>query len=221
MQVVFIVVKYPKLMGWAGFLSMALFRLPLWLNRSIRFWKLMGCGKNGSFDINPDWLQWVVLYTSVNDNAAPVPRFIQKWWKVFGCKQQYWLLNPIEGHGLWDGKAVFGNLPRNTPYMGNIAVLTRATIKLNKLTNFWSRVKPVATQMAKQEGFVTSIGIGEVPFIKQATFSVWQSKEAMKKFAYSMQEHKKVIVDTHKQAWYSEEMFVRFIIAKAPPEIKI
>ena len=34
----------------------------------------------------------------------------------------------------------------------------------------------------------------------------------MKQFAYSMQEHAEVIRKTRKEDWYSEEMFVRFII---------
>jgi hypothetical protein len=49
------IVRYPRYIGWAGFLSMAIFRLPLWFNNQIVFWKLMGCGKNGTFDKSPDW----------------------------------------------------------------------------------------------------------------------------------------------------------------------
>ena len=48
--------------------------------------------------------------------------------------------------------------------------------------------------------------------IKQATFSVWQNKQAMKNFAYQMKDHQEVIQKTRKQNWYSEDMFVRFKI---------
>ena len=65
--------------------------------------------------------------------------------------------------------------------------------------------------MAGAEGLITSIRIGEVPFIKQATFSIWESKESMKKFAYQMHQHQEVIKKTKKENWYSEDMFVRFI----------
>ena len=55
------IVRYPKYSGFAGLLSMALFRLPLLFNKDITFWKLLGCGKNGTFDIHPDWRQYAVL----------------------------------------------------------------------------------------------------------------------------------------------------------------
>jgi heme-degrading monooxygenase HmoA len=122
------------------------------------------------------------------------------------------LLNPIEGHGTWDGKKCFGNLPKQTDYAGKIAVLTRATIRLSRLTNFWQHVNPVAEKMATSEGFIKSVGIGEIPWIKQATFSIWESKEQMKNFAYKMKEHAVVVKKTHQEKWYSEEMFVRFEI---------
>jgi hypothetical protein len=75
------IVVYPNWFGWAGFLSMALFRFPLWLSKGLRFWKLMGTGKNGTFDKNPDWNSWVVL--EVYDTPTSTPSFITWWWKIF------------------------------------------------------------------------------------------------------------------------------------------
>jgi hypothetical protein len=203
-------------MGWAGFLSMAIFRLPLWLNKNISFWKLLGCGRNGTFDKMPDWRQWGVLTVWSLEFGVMIqlqtPNFLQTWWKFFRCEVWTLVLEPIEGHGTWDGEECFGPLPRQTDYEGRIGILTRATIRINKLNRFWKHVDGVAGQMAGAEGFITSIGIGEVPWIKQATFSVWESKAHMKQFAYEMQEHTGVIQKTRKENWYSEDMFVRFII---------
>ena len=70
----------------------------------------------------------------------------------------------------------------------------------------------VIDKMASTRGLLKSYGIGEVPWIKQATFSIWQDKNAMKEFAYGMQQHKEVISRTRKEDWYKEEMFVRFRI---------
>jgi hypothetical protein len=202
------IVVYPNWLGWAGFLSMALFRFPLWLSSGLKFWKLMGTGKNGTFDKNPDWNRWAVL--EVYDSPASTPTFITAWWKLFNAKQTIYELEPIEGHGLWDGKQVFGDLPKNSDYEGKIAVLTRATIKLSGLKRFWEHVDAIAGQMASAPGFITSVGIGEVPFIKQATFSIWESKELMRSFAYKLPLHKEVIKITHQEKWYSEDMFTRF-----------
>lgn len=216
-----IVVRYPKGLGWAGFLSMAVFRLPLLFNQQIRFWKLMGCGRNGTFDKTPDWRQWAVLLVwgeesgsrshSSSENPS-TPNFLSAWWNFFGCEKWELLLEPIEGHGTWDGQECFGDLPKQTDYAGMIGILTRATIRVSKLGSFWRNVDGVASQMAGADGFITSLGIGEVPWLKQATFSIWQSREQMKQFAYQMKEHAEVIRKTRKENWYSEDMFVRFRI---------
>jgi hypothetical protein len=115
---------------------------------------------------------------------------------------------------------VFGTLPRNTDHTGITAVLTRATIRLKRLKNFWQNVDAVAAQMQTAPGFIYSVGIGEVPWIKQATFSIWQSKDNMKQFAYQMQQHKDVIRKTRQEQWYSEEMFIRFKVVAAYGTLK-
>jgi hypothetical protein len=193
------------------------------LNKKIIFWKLLGCGKNGTFDIHPDWRQWAVL--TVNGQWAMVNKekeadeatinykliygsFINWWWKFFNCEIYTVVLEPLEAHGTWDGKNIFEELPKQLNHKDVIAVLTRATIRLSRLKNFWQHVDRVASQMRNAPGFIISVGIGEVPWIKQATFSIWESKEHMTQFAYR-QQHAKVIQKTRKEKWYSEEMFVR------------
>ncbi|MBG9377018.1 DUF3291 domain-containing protein [Panacibacter sp. DH6] len=195
---------------------MALFRLPLLMKSRIRFCKLLGCGKNGTFDIHPDWRQWGIITMQPVATGATVTNrvlyggFISGWWHFFKCEVYTMLLEPLEGHGKWNGEEVFGQLPRQSGYEGKIAVLTRATIRLSRLKNFWKNVDGVAAKMHRADGFITSVGIGEMPWIRQATFSIWQSKTQMKNFAYKMHEHADVIKKTHKEKWYSEDMFVRF-----------
>ena len=201
---------------------MAFFRIPLWLNKKINFWKLLGCGKNGSFDIHPDWRQWGIVCvlnynqtfsieeTTINQNVFG--KLISGWWKLFNCKTYTIILEPIEGHGTWDRKEVFGKLPKMSAYEGKIAVLTRATLRINKLKTFFEHAKFISDKMRSAEGFVSSVGIGEIPWIKQATFSIWESKNAMKNFAYKLNEHKEVIRKTREENWYKEDMFVRFKI---------
>lgn len=174
----------------------------------------MGSGKNGAFDIHPDLNQWALLFTA-DDTTIKVPAFLYHYWKFFRCDIKQLLLQPLEGHGLWDGKKVFGELPKQTVYDGPIAVLTRATIRLSRLKNFWSNVDAVADITTSAKGLIISYGIGEVPWIKQATFSIWENKAAMKNFAYSLQQHKEVIHKTRNENWYKEEMFVRFRILGA------
>lgn len=215
--------RYP---AWAvpfAVLSMAWFRLPLALNRNIRFYKLMGTGKNGTFDKHPEWREWAILTTHIVPPTSTSGTLAERqrswygaavvaWWRFFKVETFSLELEAVEGHGLWDGEQPFA-LSQQPLHPGNrIAVLTRATIRWSKLGAFWSKVDGVAQQMAGAPGFVTSIGVGEVPYVKQATFSVWESVEAMKAFAYKMADHQDVIRRTRKENWYSEELFMRFRI---------
>jgi hypothetical protein len=198
---------------------MAIHRLPLWLNKNISFYKLLGCGKSGSFDKHPDWQQWGIL--TVQDKEADslhqqtiigllYGTFINKWFRFFNCETWTILLQPLEGHGKWDNKEPFGQPVKQPEYNGLIAVLTRATIRLSKLKAFWQNVAAAANDMASAPGFITSVGIGELPYMKQATFSIWNNTTDMKAFAYQTHNHKKIIQKTRKERWYSEDMFVRF-----------
>ncbi|MFT3679621.1 MAG: spheroidene monooxygenase [Ferruginibacter sp.] len=224
MLVTLTIIRYRRLFIPFALLSMAIFHLPLFLNKKIRFYKLMGSGKNGTFDKHPDWQQWAVLV--VHNTAASTctdqvfGAFINKWLAFFRCETWTIFLEPMEGHGKWDKKEVFGALSAAPNYNGPVAILTRATIRFSKLGSFWKNVNPVAAGMAAAKGFITSFGIGEVPYIKQATFSIWENKEAMKQFAYNMQEHSDVIKRTRQERWYSEEMFVRFRPLKSTGTIR-
>jgi len=231
MLITLTIIRYPKKNIAFALLAMAMHRLPLWLNKKISFYKLLGCGKNGTFDKNPDWEQWGILavqplvtdietFTTATVISKLYGSFINKWVSFFNCETWTIFLEPIEGHGKWDGKNPFGDIAKKTSYEGMVATLTRATIRLTKLKAFWQNVPTVANEMAAANGFITSFGIGETPYIKQATFSIWQSKEAMKEFAYKMHQHKEIIQKTRKENWYSEDMFVRFKPLKTLGTIK-
>ena len=66
--------------------------------------------------------------------------------------------------------------------------------------------------MKHAPGFITSFGIGEAPVYRQATFSIWESINHVKAFAYASKEHAEVIKKTRAEKWYSEELFARFKI---------
>jgi hypothetical protein len=220
MQVTLTIIRYKTWQIPFAFFSMAIFRVPLSLNKNISFYKLMGSGKNGSFDKTPDLKQWAIL--TVHSEPSPVESsfsklygsFIGGWIKKLAAETSMFILEPLEGHGTWDKKDVFGNLNVRSDHDGRIAVLTRASIKVSKMKEFWANVPAVSQAMKEAKGLQFSIGIGEVPWLDQATFSVWENKESMKAFAYGMKDHSDVIRKTRQRDWYKEEMFVRFRILK-------
>lgn len=206
-----------RLKPWAlpfGFISMALLRLPLALHPKIRFWKLMGTGRNGTFDKTPDlaqWCMWLVFDQESDYQIFRASHWVMAFWRFFAHNEWTLVGSPIASHGSWDGQNPFPALPIDTTYNGPVAVLTRATIRWNKMAGFWSNVPAVAATMTQAPGYIYSIGIGEVPWLKQATFSVWSSVDDVKQFAYRQKEHAHVIKETRRQDWYSEELFARFI----------
>lgn len=213
------ITKYRRRFIPFALFAMAVHRLPMAFNKKISFYKLLGTGKNGTFDKHPDWRQWGILAVHQDDLPAEdellkklYGKLISGWFRLFRCETVTYLLEPLQGHGSWDGKQPFGDLKIPVKHEGKIATLTRATIRLNKLKYFWANVAPVANSMTTAKGFIRSYGIGEMPWVKQATFSIWESKEDMQAFAYSMKEHAEVIKRTREQQWYSEELFVRFKI---------
>ena len=119
-------------------------------------------------------------------------------------------MEPIEQRGSWDGKRPFGESGKSHRETDRIAVLTRATIRFSRAKAFWRHVKPVVRELENARGLIATLGIGELPWIKQATFSIWKDREAMETFAYQMRIHKEVSMKTRTEKWYSEEMFVRF-----------
>lgn len=221
-KIVLTLSRYPNKHILTAIHSMPFFRLPLSVNKQIQFYKLMGCGKNGVFSLQADWNQYALLshgsVPDIQDNYENwkekyYGKFITKWWKFCGCETWTIVLEPVFSHGKWNGSS----FPISEKSLGDdepVAVLTRATIKPYKAYDFWKNTIPVQKQIKNIPGLVFSVGMGEMPILRQATFSIWENQETMKAFAYSKTRHKEVIKQTRENKWYSEEMFTRFRIVQ-------
>lgn len=199
---------------------MPFFHLVFLLQKPGIFYKLMGSGRSGSFDKTPDLQQWAIFTVEpAISEENMLPLFIQKWLRFFDCERCSFILEAVDCRGKWDGKTLFENSAA-IETKGMIAVLTRATIRLSRLRNFWKNVPAVSEKIKTAGGLICSFGVGEIPWVKQATFSVWQSENHMKSFAYHNKEHAEVIRKTRQEQWYSEEMFARFKIIACKGTIK-
>ncbi|WP_025146205.1 DUF3291 domain-containing protein [Pedobacter jeongneungensis] len=196
-----------------AFIGMAILRIPLWLNKRCRFWKLMGSGKDAQVDLPPDYKHWAILTTWDNRedyNTFYHESFAMKWFNFFSIESFTILLKPLSSHGLWSAKEPFKVQKTDQNHSGKIAVITRAAIRFNKLKEFRHNVKRAADAMRNAPGFILSAGIGENPFFDQATFSIWEDAESMKAYAYQSHDHSDVIKLTRERKWYKEELFARF-----------
>lgn len=215
MIVALTITKFHRLTIPFAFIGMAVLRLPLWLNKTCRFWKLMGSGKDAQVDLAPDYKHWAILTTWDNRNDCDRfydNSFVVKWFNFFGIESLTILLNPLSSHGLWSKIQPFKVEKASKSYAGKIAVITRAAIKFNKLNEFRQNIKRAADAMRVAPGFILSAGVGENPFFDQATFSIWTDADSMKNYAYKSFDHSDVIKLTRERQWYKEELFARFTI---------
>lgn len=172
----------------------------------------MGSGQGGGFSIKPDFSRYALL--CVWDVPAMSHVFFNKKQVMQNFRRradEMWTvsLSPVKAHGKWSGTNPF--LPLDEPRNDKpVAVLTRATIRLNKLHRFWKHVPETSKELNNAEGLIASIGIGEAPFIQQATFSLWRTEQDLQNFAYKGAVHKEVIKRTRQENWYAEELFARF-----------
>lgn len=177
------------------------------------FYKLLGSGRGLGFSPWPDWSIYSLL--QVWDTEEEAMEFMEKSSLMKSYKGQsietYTVyLKNFKVHGKWSGKKPFiqsEELDASNPY---VAVITRALIRPSKLRRFWAYVPESQKPIETAAGLVYTKGIGEVPFLQMATFSIWDSVEGLNNFAYKSREHQKAIKLTRELDWYSEELFSRF-----------
>lgn len=185
---------------------------PLSKERGLLHYKLMGSGKDG-FNPFADWSVYALLQVWENEEAADsffnTSNLYQRY---VGKTEKQWTLylKSIKAKGTWAGVNPFAqstSINEENPY---IAVITRATIKPKMLRTFWKYVPASQEPLKENKGLLFTKGIGEVPFLQMATFSLWKDKESLMDFAYKSREHAEAIKKTKTLDWYSEELFSRF-----------
>jgi len=180
----------------------------------LRFFQLMGSGADNGFGFWPNLRRYGFMATW--DSAAEAAAFFATHpvWAAYTQRSlETWTteLAPLQAHGAWNGVAPFGEVvTRAAPAGTPVAVLTRASIRLRRAPRFWRFVEPTSRALAGAEGLRLAIGLGELPLVRQATFSLWDSAQAMQQYAYRDARHREVIQLTRREGWYSEELFARF-----------
>lgn len=183
--------------------------------KGLSFYKKLGTGKKG-FSIIPNWGEYAFL--AVWDTEADAKAFFadSEYINVYKSKAATitrYHLQCIKCHGTWDGKTPF--VPDKNLIVDpddNIGVITRASVKWTQLIRFWRYVPKSHQALWNNPGLIFTKGIGDVPLLEMATFSLWKNQEAIMNFAYKNEHHKKAITLTKKHNWYSEEMFSRFVV---------
>lgn len=192
---------------------MAIDRTLLRKMNGVTFAKMLGCGKGETFtpsDADPN--RWGCLVVIAENELAALDNSttINKWRK--SATSEYRLvLDPIAVTGKWSKSNPF--VPIALPeFNGQVVAITRARIKAHQTARFFKSVPPVTASLRNSPGLVAAIGIGEAPIGLQGTFSLWQSAQSIKDFAYKGAAHQKAIAQTSEYNWYAEELFARFAV---------
>lgn len=193
-----------------AFVAMALDRFILRTSSNVGFFKSLGTGKGETFTpMDANVLRWGLI-AEVNDTYAFDHSFVIRQWRK-NCTDEFRaIIEPISSHGQWAKQEPFISSVKD--WTGPVVAITRARIKWHQNLRFWSSVPPVTMSLKSAPGLISAIGIGEAPIGLQGTFSLWESGEAIKNFAYKGAAHQKAIADTSTYKWYSEELFSRFAV---------
>ena len=177
----------------------------------LHFWKLLGSGIGEGFTPLPNTAVYAILATWPDRataerqlREAPIFRRYRQQasetWTVY--------LNPVSARGAWSGRTPFASA--KTAHTGPIASLTRASVRLAHLPGFWLRVPAISRRIGSDSNVLFKIGVGEIPWLHQVTFSIWPDEASMTAFARHNGPHAHAIRAVREGGWFSEELYARF-----------
>jgi spheroidene monooxygenase len=172
--------------------------------------KVMGCGHGGGFGLRPSTSRQALFCLFENDEAADhflasavVAQYAARSREFCTAK-----LHAYSCRGSWSGTSIA--ITQKEPLTGPIFTITRASIRLSRMFAFW-RIQPASELALNQaQGCLFATGVGEAPFLRQATLSLWSSTQAMDAYARSGA-HLAAIQAAYAGNYFSESMFARFV----------
>ena len=194
--------------------QMGVARPPLMRMPGLDFWKLCGAGSGAGFRPAPDFGVAVILasWRSAEAAAAGLRRRPFTRWAARAEEVCALALRPTASRGAWSGRAPFEVAPSGGG--APVAALTRASIRLRAAGGFWRRVPGLDDLIGANEEVLFRIGIGELPLIRQGTFTVWPSEAAMARYARTGP-HADAIASIREGRVFSEDLYARFEVLAA------
>jgi len=178
----------------------------------IGFYKLFGTGTGEGFTPVPNLGVYAVLATWP-DLATAQARIAEagafRDYRAHASESGTVYLSAVASRGLWDAREPF-EPTQAEPAPRPIAVLTRATVKGRHLLRFWGRTPDISGTIREQEHLRFKMGMGEVPWVQQVTFSIWDDPDSMLAFAYRSSSHGAAVRRVRDGNWFKEELYARF-----------
>jgi len=177
------------------------------------FHKVLGSGRNGGFGLTPSFSHMGLF--AVFEQRSRAEAFLHQApllseYRARAAELAWLLLRPYSVRGAWSGFTPQSHAEAPQPDQP-IASLTRASIRPTRMSAFWSQSPAAEADLSHAQGCQLSVGLGEAPLLRQATFSLWRSVADMNAYARSGA-HLRAIQTAYREAHFSESMFVRFTV---------
>ena len=201
--------KTPVNKRWA-FNQMVKAREPLSKTEGLQFYKLFGLAGGHGYSFKTKFDKYGLL--GVWEDKADAENFFEgalfDEYKSRTVEIYTIFMQPLSSRGTWSGFSDWRPSPERTEGNDLVCVLTRATLKPKYIFRFFKQIAKVVRDHTERKGLILTQGFSEMPFIEQATFSIWENEELMKDFAYRSAHHE-VIKMTRKYDGFREEMYTR------------
>ncbi|MBO6757557.1 MAG: spheroidene monooxygenase [Roseibium sp.] len=176
------------------------------------FAKMMGTGAGAGFSLRPNLSVYTMLCEWPSMEAAraalsDAPIF--KNYRAKSAQTATLFLSPVSARGSWDGHRFETDLAAGGQTMPVVA-LTRATLRPQSLLAFWRRVPVISDDVSGEPAKRFMMGTGEVPWLRQVTFSIWSDVAAMERFARKSASHGNAARLAYAENWFAEYCFMRF-----------
>ncbi len=195
--------------GW-GWSRVALGERLLRRVDGLRFARALGCGRDGGFGLQPSWDRQGLFALFDDDrsadafiDASPVTAAYRAHAREFLAVR----LRATSSRGSWGGMGI--GVSAAADPAAPVAALTRGAIRPGRALAFWRHAPASEAGLAQAPGCRLAVGLGEVPVLRQATFSLWDDCAALQAYARSGA-HRDAARAAQAEGHFSESMFVRF-----------
>jgi len=185
-------------------------RFSLYNIPGLQFFKVLGSGFEGGFSTKPSLHKQGLFCVFDSEHHAKQFRTHSKLVQAYMNHSREFFavsLNAFSTRGSWANTQL--DITAKAPVSGPIASLTRASIKPLKANAFWKKAQPAEVSINQSEGVILSAGLGEAPYLRQATFTIWEDETALNTYA-QQGAHLAAIKAAYGQQYFSESMFTRF-----------
>jgi len=186
--------------------------------KGLLFFKFLGTGGGKGFSLWPDFSTYAFMGVWEHKNdyenfISQNPVFSQ--YQKRATTQRDLILTSVKSHGKWSGINPFQKSETTISEVASTkkaVVITRATLNWSRLISFWRSVPAASKAIENATGIQYYKGVGEWPFIQQATISIWDDFDAVNSFAYKGKDHANIVKKTRQKKWYKEDLFSRFYL---------